>query len=171
MQGMTHELTKLTSLQGGSQHGPPCKLFTQEKRALQRSLKSGERILPCAHRHCWRTNLQDLWLGCVPSHIDSQISEKQNLPQNTPTKALIPDHTLISRLTSDCGLQENHAAQIGPVPGNLLPAASKFSLLPPDLIHSPPDWGWLQKPSRSPKAQVQTDFNFLPVLEDISVIE
>ena len=157
MQGMTHDLTKLASLRRGSQHGTPRKLFTQEKRPLQRNPKSGERILLCAHsqggRHGWRTNLQDLWLGCVPSRIDSQISEKQNLSQNTLTKALVPDHILISQLTPDCGLQENHAAQLGPVPGNLLPTASKFSLLPPALRNSPLTGGGCESQAGAPKSR------------------
>lgn len=104
----------------------------------------------------------------MPSCIDSQISEKQNLSQNTLTKALVPDHILISQLKPDCGLQENHAAQLGPVPGNLLPTASKFHLLSPRLEKFPPNWGQLKKKTgRSPKVQTQMDANFLPVAEDI----
>lgn len=48
--------------------------------------------------------VQDLWLSPVPACIDSQISEKQNLPPNTLRKTLVPDHRLISLLMPGCGL-------------------------------------------------------------------
>lgn len=64
----------------------------------------------------------------VPSCIDSQISEKQNLPQNTLTKARVADHILISQLMPGCSLQENNSAQPEPVPGHLLLPTAKANL-------------------------------------------
>lgn len=62
--------------------------------------------------------------SAVPSCIDSQISEEQNLPQNTLTKARVPDHILISQLMPGAGCRKItlHSLDLCPATSFLLQA-------------------------------------------------
>lgn len=60
--------------------------------------------------------------SAVPSCIDSQISEEQNLPQNTLTKARVPDHILISQLMPGCRKITLHSLDLCLVTSSLLQA-------------------------------------------------